>query len=140
MSAVFSGDMRTMRNEVTEGEGRHDERPDRDRNWSDEVRHKLLSQTDLTLRDAIRIAEQKKRQRKRRTVMAQPMPMNVMKMSNYRRQKQNRDVTKSAAEEEKKATANRGRCKTAVGIFIHIQGAQLLIKGVTNASNLDIFT
>ena len=56
MSAVFSGDMRTMQNEVTEGEGRHDERPHRDRRIGhDEVRHKLLSQTDLTLRDAIRI-------------------------------------------------------------------------------------
>ena len=105
----------------------------------DEVRHKLLSQTDLTLRDAIRICRAEEAATKTEDGMALPMPMNVMKMSNYRRQKQNRDVTKIAAEEEKKATANRD-VKTAVGIFIHIQNAQLLIKGVTNARNLDIFT
>ena len=84
----------------------------------DEVRHKLLSQTDLTLRDAIRICRAEEAATKTEDGMALPMPMNVMKMSNYRRQKENRDVTKSAAQEEKKATANRGRCKNC-GWCIH---------------------
>ena len=55
------------------------------------------------------------------------MAMTVMKMSNYRRQKQNRhDMTKSAAGEEKKATANRGRCKNC-GWYIHTFVNSLLL-------------
>ena len=85
----------------------------------DEVRHKLLFQTDLTLRDAVRICRAEEAATKTEDGIALPMPMNVMKMINYRRQKQNRhDVTKGAAEEEKKATANRGTCKNC-GWYIH---------------------
>ena len=80
----------------------------------DEVRHKLLSQTDLMLRGAIRICRAKEAATKTEDGMALPSP----KMSNYGRQKQNRGVTESAAEEEKKATASRGRYKNC-GWYIH---------------------
>ena len=120
--AVFNGDKRTMWKEVTESKGRHDEKPHHDRSWTWRCTTNAIVSDRSNVRGAIRICRAEEAATKTEEGMALPSP----KMSNYRREKQNRGVTKVLRRKSRKTRQAEEDVRTAVGTSIHIQRAQPL--------------